>query len=101
MQGLRGNGEVDLAAGRLLGLLAGRPDLDGEVGAAELAHLASDAELGPLDEDLARFEDENLLRAERDADPATFAVPLANYMIESLCRLIAHRRPMEYMRNAV
>jgi hypothetical protein len=100
MQGLRGDGEVDLAAVRLLGLLAFLPDLDGEVGTAELAHPASDAELGPLGEDFARFKDEDLLRTERDADPATFAVPLANYMIESLSRLIAHRRPMEYMRNA-
>jgi hypothetical protein len=90
MQGLRRQLEVHLvdSRSRLAVLFL---DLDGEVGAAQLAHRAADAELGVLGEGLALPEDEDMPGTKIHAYIAALAIPLAYHMDIGLLGLVAHR----------
>jgi hypothetical protein len=75
MVSLRGQVEVDgIDIGTVIHLLCERFDFNGEIRAAEFAHPASDADLGPFRKDFAVPENKKLFRAEGNADAATLAV---------------------------
>jgi hypothetical protein len=66
-----------------------RVHFDGEIRAAELAHLAAYAKLGPLGKDLPILEDQHLFGAECDTDIAALAIPLPDDM-EVILLMFAH-----------
>jgi hypothetical protein len=82
MQSLRRRLEIHVVDARD-GLLAFLVDFYGEVGTAELAHSAADAELGTLGPCLASLKDKDLLGAEGHADVAALAIALAQDMDEN------------------